>query len=401
MWGMRPRGRTWASLWGICSLALLAACASPEIKKIHLGLIVQEGIIDGVETIRAVELAVARFNEAGGLEIDGEPHLVELHYGDPLGKPEEAARTALQLINQAQVFALVGPSLSINAIPVAEVAQKAGIPMVSPASTNVATTAGKPYAFRVSYTDSVQGAGLARFAHERLGAAQAAVLFDRAEPYSRDLAEAFRKSFENDGGSITFLSYVEDGWDEALAEIARQAPDVLFLPDFEDAVEPQVRQARALGIQATLLGSDSWPHSTFSQDAAFNGAYQAVPWHSSAGVAHPLAANYFAAYEEAWGMSPPDYISPALAFDAAGMILHCLRQVGRPDPQAVRDALAEIVGYPGFTGEITYRDTGGDPSKQGVILQLRDGKARFVERLPAVSPLAGRLGSLPKERATE
>lgn len=362
---------------------LWIGCASPEeTENIPLGLIVEQDTVDGPSVVRAVQLAVDQFNAAGGLEVDGERRSVVLHVEDPMGKPEEAARVALRLINQAGVVALVGPVRSVNAIPVAEVADKAHIPMVSPGSTHVSTTLDKPFAFRVNYTDPVQGVGLARFARETLDASTAAVIFDQSNVYSRDLAQVFRTAFEQGGGELgVFAGYVNDEWTDALEPIQRYGPDILFLPDFDPTDLPVIAQrARDVGVTATFLGSDSWPYKEYSRVEVFDGAYQSVPWHWSA--SNPRTVEFLEAYQRAWDGDSPDQISPVLAYDAIGVILEALRRAGRPDPDAVREALATLEDYPGVTGPITFRGTDGDPTVQGVILTLENGQARFVQRLP-------------------
>ena len=380
-----------------CIALLLASCAPKvEVDEIRLGLIVQQDTIDGPTAQRAVQLAVRAFNESGGLEMDGRRHPVVLLVEDPRGKPEEAARAALRLINQQGVFALVGPLLSVNAIPVAEVADKACIPVISPTSTHVATTADKPFSFRLSYTDPVQGAGLARFARETLGAGTAGVLYDESDAYSRGLAAAFRDEFESgdpegDGtGAIALEPYVQDGWEPALKRLRERSPDVLFLPNFEDAVALQAKRARALGFTATLLGGDSWTQDLFSRMPELDGSYQALPWHSSAGKDRKKTFDFLTAYQQTWGEPMPDLVSPVLAYDAAGLLLEALRRVGRPVPEAVRDALADLSDYPGATGDITFRGTSGNPTVPGVVLELRGGQIIFAGRLPVAE--SGRSG---------
>lgn len=366
----------------LCGCGILVlACTQQDGEAIRLGLIVQRDTSDATSTVRTVQLAVDAFNEAGGLLVDGEHRRVALLVDDPAGRPEEATAATLRMINQQGVFALVGPSRSINAIPAAAVADKAGIPMISPSSTNVATTADKPFVFRVTYTDPVQGAGMASFARRRLAAHTAAVLFDETNAYSRGLAEAFRAAFENDRGEVAvYAGFVGDEWLGTLETIRDHAPDVLFLPSFEEVLVPQARRVRALGIKATLLGSDSWPVTNLADMDALDGAYMAVPWHADAATENPRPTHFLAAYQEAWG-EPLSYVTPALAYDAAGMILEALRQAGRPDPRAVRDALADLADYPGVTGNITLRGTAGDPAQQGVVLQLRAGQAHYVQRM--------------------
>ena len=69
----------------------------------------------------------------------------------------------------------------------------------------------------------------------------------------------------------------------------------------------------------------------------------------------------------------------ALAYDACGMLLWAIEQVGA-DRTAIRDHLARCTtkgrGYTGVTG-LTYFDAEGDcPSKPAMFVEVKDG--RFV-----------------------
>jgi branched-chain amino acid transport system substrate-binding protein len=180
---------------------------------------------------------------------------------DDQDRAELAARAAQKLINQDKVAALVGPSLSRNAIPVADVAEGARIPMISPNSTNPATTAGKKYAFRVDFIDPFQGRVIARFARDELHAQTAAVLYDVASAYNKGIAEVFRQVFAEAGGQVVaFESYTTDARTNLAAQLGRvraSAPQLVFLPNYADEIPIQVEQARQAGIGATLLGSDA------------------------------------------------------------------------------------------------------------------------------------------------
>ena len=60
-----------------------------------------------------------------------------------------------------------------------------------------------------------------------------------------------------------------------------------------------------------------------------------------------------------------------------------LRHVAR----ALAEALASIEAYPGVAGTVTFRGRGGDPRKDVVIVQIRDGRAEMYRDVG--SPGAG------------
>jgi ABC-type branched-subunit amino acid transport system substrate-binding protein len=55
---------------------------------------------------------------------------------DTASKTEQASSAALRLINQDKVLAVLGEVASSRSLAAAPICQKAGVPMLSPASTN-------------------------------------------------------------------------------------------------------------------------------------------------------------------------------------------------------------------------------------------------------------------------
>ncbi len=88
----------------------------------------------------AAEMLKAEINGAGGLKVGNKSYQLEFIYEDNESKAESATSTALKLITQDQVLAMIGPQSSKQAIPAGEVANANKTPMISPWSTNPKTT---------------------------------------------------------------------------------------------------------------------------------------------------------------------------------------------------------------------------------------------------------------------
>ncbi|MCP4656724.1 MAG: ABC transporter substrate-binding protein [bacterium] len=328
--------------------------------------------------VDAATLAVQAANDAGGLEVGGSRYRVVLIVEETPSTPEDLSRATLRLINRENVVAIVGPNNSRNAIPAATVAEYARIPMICPGSTNPRTTAGKDYVFRVAFTDPFQGRVLARFAVEELRAPTAAVLYDVADAYSRDVAAAFKQALEAAGGQVVaFESYTtgDQDWSDQLVRIRDRNPGVLFFPSLNHDAVAQATQARRLGIDATPLGSDSWTMAALTHHPALEGAFVTQNWHVSAAGASPEAGAFVAAYRRAYHRDPAG--GPALTYDALRIFFQAIRSAGRADPESIRDALSQLEDYRGATGRITYRGTGGDPRRPAVIVRIKEGKVIF------------------------
>ena len=364
-----------------CAVALsgLAACGSPAKEEtIKIGVIASiTGSIPAVgkSTVDAANMAVKEVNDAGGLEIAGKKYKIELFIEDDQDKKETAVSVAQKLINQSGVVAIVGPQASRNAIPAAEVAEGAHVPMISPWSTNPTTTLNKKYVFRAAFIDSFQGRVMARFAIEQIGATKAAVLYDAASEYNRGIAEFFKEVYEQAGGQVVAFEIYTTGetdFSKQLTAIKDSGAQVVFLPNYYSEVPLQVEQARALGIETPFIGADAWGGIEAQYLPALEGSYYST--HYATDIASPVAQKFITAYQAAYGTVPDDVA--ALTYDAFGMLFEAMKSQAKTDSESIRNGLAAISRYEGVTGTMEYKGT-GDPVKSAVILQVKDGKISF------------------------
>ncbi|MFQ5571026.1 MAG: ABC transporter substrate-binding protein, partial [Rhodothermales bacterium] len=320
-------------------------------------------------------LAVTTLNNNGGLVIGGRTHLLVLHVEDTKNTPGEAVDAARRLIDQQGIAALIGPNISRNAIPVAAIAENARIPMITPGSTNPQTTADKTYVFRVAFTDPFQGKVMARFARQDLDLASVAVLFDVANAYNRDIAASFKQAYEGLGGEVVaFESYITGDQDfrPQLARIRESRPEALFLPNYNADVALQVQQARQMGIDALILGSDGWTPTHLTHISELEGAFLSHHWHLGVAETNDRARSFIDIYRRTYHQDPD--IMAAQTYDAFGLLYDVLRRTGRTDPESIRQGLSQTAQYQGVTGTMTYHNTGGDPQKHALIMHIRNGQ---------------------------
>jgi len=366
----------------LCGFALAISCTRPP-EEVRIGVIVTT-IVPMMEnsTLNAVEMLREDLEKEGGLYVTGKKHpvnfVVERITG---GVPEEAVRAVNKLINQENVVAIIGPDFSIDTIPSGEVAEKAGIPLLSSLSTHPKTTAGREYVFRTSFINSFQARGMARFCVRDLGAEKIAVLYNIANPYSQEIAETFETTIKAEGKEITsFESYVtrQTDYSTQLGRIRDKTPDVLYLPNFFRETESIAVQARDMGIDAVLVGVESWHRLKFVTMPEFEGAYFTAHWDSNS--LSEISRNFTDRYISRSGQIPED--GAALTYDALGLMMKAIEHQGRFNPQSIRDGIYALGPYEGVTGAIDFIDD-GDPQREAVVLRFEGGKVRFVRKIVA------------------
>jgi branched-chain amino acid transport system substrate-binding protein len=247
--------------------------------------------------------------------------------------------------------------------------------MITPSATHPETTAGKRCSFRVSFTDPEQSRALARFAAEDLGMPPAAVLYDAANAYNRDMAEVFHRAYEAAGGRVVAVETYTTGeldFGNQLTRIRESRPGILFLPNFRSEVEAQIRQARRLGIDATLLGGDAWLPQSLDELPEAEGSYAVTHWLVDVARDRAEARTFTADFRAAYGEDP---VPPAAnAFDAAGLLFRAITDGGSVEPASICRQLSLIEGYRGVTGTMTFLGGGGNPQKPVLIAAIRDGR---------------------------
>ncbi|HHW14828.1 MAG TPA: ABC transporter substrate-binding protein, partial [Firmicutes bacterium] len=328
----------------------------------------------GLSTKNAALMAEEEINAAGGIKVGKEKLKVKFIIEDDENKPESTATVFQKLINQDQVVAIIGSQSSKCSNAGAPIAEAAGVPQLSPWSTNPNVTKGKKYVFRACFIDPFQGKVVAQFARKQLKAKTAAVLYDVASDYNKGIADVFKAEFAKAGGKIVaFETYTTGDRDFSaqLTKIKAADPDVLFLPNYFNEVPLQVQQARKLGLKAKFIGSDSWDNPDLLKLGAadFEGSYFSN--HYSADVKSPVSDKFVAAYEKKFGVKPD--AAAALTYDAAHIMFKAIERAGKLDRKAVRDALAATKNFKGVTGTISFSGN-NDPVKSAVIIEVTGGK---------------------------
>ena len=373
--------RTLMTVFIVCIAVILAAPAmAAQTIKIGFNIPMTGDIPEvGEGSKNAAEMYLADINGAGGLEVGGKKYMLEFIYMDNESKADSAVNVALKLIEQEEVVAIIGPNSSKQAVPGGGTANENRVPMISPWSTNPATTFDRPWVFRAAFLDPFQGPVIADFAAKKFKAKTAAVLFDVENDYSVGLAEVFKSSWESKGlGAV--VAYESNGtkdqdYSAQLTTIIAAKPDFIFIPENYNQVALIIPQARDLGYKGPFMGSDSWgtPDLVKLCGEQCNGQYFST--HYAAAGAKGATKVFIDRYMEKYGAEPADYA--ALTWDSIGLMVEGIKNAGKVDSnprkmrKAIRDGLAAIKSFEGVTGSSKFNDQ-GDPIKCAVVVKISD-----------------------------
>lgn len=358
-----------ATLWTVPAHGQPRGTAD-EIRIGHFASMTGGTAVFGTSADEGIRMAADEINARGG--VLGRP--IRVITEDTQSRQEEAVTAVQKLINQNRVVALLGEIASSRSLAAAPVAQRARIPMLSPASTNPRVTQIGDFIFRACFIDPFQGTAMADFAMKSEKGPKArrfAVLYDVKNDYSLGLREFFTARVLELGGTIVAdESYGEGDVDfrAQLNKIRAANPDAIWIPGYYQEVGLIARQARELGITVPLLGGDGWDAETLGKIAgeAINGGFFSN--HFSADDQSEAVQGFIRRYRARYGGKLPDAMA-ILGYDSMMLLADAIERAGSTNGRAIRDALATTRDFPGAAGNITI-DENRNARKPLVVLRV-------------------------------
>ena len=315
------------------------------------------------------ELEGMRAAQAELGEVLGRP--VELSVCDNASTPEGSVACANRFVDEG-VVAVLGSGGSTQAIPAAEVLQEAGIVMITPSSTNNATTQIGDYIFRVAYNDEFQGQVAADYLYNDQEARRVAIFRQQDDDYSFGLAGFFDDTFKAAGGETVVVDYTAGTVDFAaqINDIRAFNPDAIYMPGFCPELVSINQQLLQQGFTDQLkMGGDGTDDAQCPEGGgeAFNGFRFTAFAEPGQLSSDPEAAQRAEAFRTSFDESQPDGTFNGFTLagaDAYNVIVAAIEAAGSTEPAAVRDALANLQNFPGVSGPITYVGTDGTPANR-------------------------------------
>lgn len=372
----------------LLSMALLAGCGGEKAKpaaesneiKIGANFELTGGVANfGKQTLNGIQMAIKEANAAGG--VLGGKKLV-LVIADNKSEPAEATNAVTKLITQDKVVAVLGPVTSSNVLATVQVAQDNKIPVLTATGTNEKVTVDngkvRPFAFRACFIDPFQGRVMANFASTSLKAKTAVIYVDSSSDYSKGLSQSFEATFTQNGGKIVgkeaFLQKDQD-FKATLTKIKAMGADTIFIPAYYEEVGKIVKQARELGINTPLIGTDGWDDPKVVEIAgagALNNTFFSN--HYSSQDKDPNVVKFVEAYKKEFSQEPSALA--ALGYDSALMLIDAIKRAGAADSVKIKDALEQTKNLQVSTGILTI-DSNHNPVKSAVVIEMKDGKQTF------------------------
>ncbi|HHW4948585.1 TPA: ABC transporter substrate-binding protein [Streptococcus suis] len=325
---------------------------------------------------KGANLAVKEINAAGG--IGGKQ--IEVITKDNKSETAEAATVATSLASEGANI-VIGPATSGAAAASIPALTSAGVPMITPSGTQtnlVVNDKGEvqDYFFRATFTDGYQGQVMAKYATENLSAKKVVLYYDNSSDYGKGVAEAFKKAYAGEIVSeITFASGDKD-FQAALTKLKDAEFDAIVMPGYYNETGTIVKQARGLGLNQPILGSDGFDSPQFTELATASAASNVYYLSAFVTSASEKAQAFYDAYKKEYNEEPSMF--SALAYDSVYMAAKAAE--GAADSKALKDNLAALKDFEGVTGTMSV-DKEHNVVKSVYVVGLTNGEESSVDTI--------------------
>lgn len=365
---------------GVMALAAVAlASCQPKEKQVKIALAIPltgdiASLGQGIR--RAVEMAIDEANQSGKL-----PYKIGFEAFDDRSDPKEAVSVANRIVADSSFIGVIGHFNSGCSIPASRIYAQAGLPMITPASSNPELTnqqlspqwTYKKSVFRMNTTDNVQGAVGADFLTKTLGLKKIGIIHDKTS-YGQGVAEEFKKRVEENGATVTSFEGLQIGdrdFRSLLTRVKGTQPDAIYFGGMFSEGGILVRQARDVGFKGPFLGPEANYDPSFIKVAgpAAEGAY--VTFLGSPPELLASAADFVARYRQRY----PDAELKSYdhyGYETASLLIQSLQQVGA-DRAKIIDAL-HATTFQGALGSTAFDEKGDTLNKTITLFRVQNGQ---------------------------
>jgi len=370
----------------LCVAMLAAACAPASAgtdKVIKIGVFEPQSGQNGGGGFQEV-LGIRYAKEVyPTVEINGETYRIELVEADNKSDKTEAVSAAQSLVS-AGCKVIIGSYGSGVSIAAGEIFLDNKVPAIGASCTNPQVTLGNDYYFRVCFLDPFQGTVMANYASQA-GAKSAAVITELGDDYSSGLGTFFKDAFVKLGGTVAAEEQFQTNQTDfkaILTNVKAANPDVIFAPSSIATAPLIIKQARELGITATIMAGDTWENSSIIENAGKDA--EGIVFSTFFDDAQPATAEaqkFVPGFKKYLTDNKQSDIIPAvsaLGYDAYLAAINAIKSANSTDSTAIRDALTKV-SFEGVTGSISFDENGDAKKDMAFIKTVQDGQFKFLK----------------------
>jgi branched-chain amino acid transport system substrate-binding protein len=330
---------------------------------------------EGIRAFNGLQLAKTEINNNGGIMGKKLDIIVMNDRGDSV----EVVRKYREL-RDAGVAGIIGSSFSNVTTALAMVAQRDGIPLITPTATDPMVTKRRSNVFRAIYTDDLQAEAMAYFAYHSLGAKTALILQNTSHDDIGRMVTVFTNAFVQHGGEVTateqFVTTEQFGG--ILSRYVDNPPDVIFFPEDFISGARVVNMVHYMGLRNTrVLGTDAWDGilAYIINPGAMRRVY--YPAAFSFDDPDPATAQFTRNYIQMFSQIPLS--GSAAAYNSVLILTEAIEIAGSTNAEDIIAALSENE-FNTVTGTISF-DEDNNALANVYIIEISDGVYSMSEKV--------------------
>lgn len=339
----------------------------------------------GDPELKTLEMYVEKINEDGG--VLGRP--LELIHYDDTGDASAARNFASRLVRSDRVDIIIGGSTTGATMAAVPLAEQARVPFISLAGATVITNPVKPWVFKTPQSDRMAAERILTDMKDR-GITKIGLISGTGGFGSSGRAQTLEVAEELGVEVVADVTY-SDSDTNMTAQLTniRNTEGVEAVLNFGFGQGPAIvtKNYDQLGMELPLYQSHGVASDSFldlAGDAAEGVRLPASPLlvPDSLPDSDPqkeVVQNYKTEYEERWGSNVSTF--GGYAYDGLMLAVEAIESAGSTDGEAVREALENVQGYVGVTGEFNMspNDHNGLDADSFRILEVQNGDWTLIE----------------------
>lgn len=334
-----------------------------------LGPLTGEAASYGVSVKQGAEIAIEEINAAGGVQVGDVTYELKMNFMDDEAS-EDTAITAYNSLMDDGINALMGSVTSGACLAIIDQTNQDGILQITPSGSALGCTE-YDNAFRLCFTDPLQGETMAKYIVEELGLKNVAIIYNNSDEYSTGMKDAFVETMESLGGNIVANEAFNKGdvdFTTQLTTIKGTDAEIIFCPIYYGDAAYITQQAKDLGMRIPFVGGDGWDGilEQVTDVTTVEGATFLSPFLAT----DPEVATFVEAYKAKFNATPDQFAADG--YDTVYVIAAAMKQAGSIENEALIAAMTEIQ-VDGLTGSVTFTPE-GEPSKGAKFVQIKDGQ---------------------------
>jgi branched-chain amino acid transport system substrate-binding protein len=326
-----------------------------------------------------LDLARRWFDRSAG-GVAGKPVALRIEDG---GGDEATASQAFNLLMDAGVVALIGPTLSQQAFAADPIAQRRGVPVVAPSNTAVGIPQIGHFISRVSASSAVIAPlSIARALQMDPSIRRAAVFYAQDDAYSTSETAIFQKALVDKGlqpVTVQRTQLNDQDFQNQITAALREKPDLIVISAQAVDGGNLIRQLRELGYRGSIVVGNGMntPNIYPICQRYCDGILIAQAY--SPELDTPINRTFLKLYQEAKGGAIPPQLT-AQAFTAYQVVVEALQRLERRRPlggltlaEARRELMTEILSgrYDTPLGPIAFTPDGEVVQERFYVAQVR------------------------------